>query len=272
MYRPASSYLRHPAPPPDPYSPYSALFQEPPQIELPDDIDDNPPVWRDRGRDDREEEPPRRPRSPVRDAQYLSDEALARQLQLEEHRRAARAAYTSLRYHLPAGAPPVPYPATWRRGGRAQQQPHAGVTEEDAPVPPLGAPPMPIGGLFSFLSRRFSTLHHQQQQQQQQRLNPLAALMFIDRDFNENDYEMLLALDETTPKTKGATPAEIEEHLKRHIVQPGEEENCAVCLEEMAPGDEVRKLNCRHMFHFECISKWLLLNKVCPIDKRSIDE
>jgi hypothetical protein len=246
VYRPASSYLRNPAPGPDPYSPYNALYHEPPQIELPDDIDDNAPSWRD-------EEPPRRPRSPVAPSetpQFSSDEALARQLQLEEHRR-ARAVHLPMRYHPPP--PPAPYHA-WRRGGGGH------MAEEDAPVAPLGGAPM--GGLLGFLARRFNA----------QRVNPLAALMFVDRDFNENDYEMLLALDDTAPKVKGASVAEIDEHLRRHVVQPGEEDKCAVCLEEMTAGEEVRKLTCRHLFHFECVSKWLLINKVCPIDKRAIDE
>ncbi|KAK1363482.1 RING-type domain-containing protein [Heracleum sosnowskyi] len=46
-----------------------------------------------------------------------------------------------------------------------------------------------------------------------------------------------------------------------------ESESCAICLEELARGDEVRVLRrCMHVFHKDCIDEWLPSRSVmCPI-------
>ncbi|PKU68810.1 RING-H2 finger protein ATL3 [Dendrobium catenatum] len=41
---------------------------------------------------------------------------------------------------------------------------------------------------------------------------------------------------------------------------------CAVCLSELAAGEEVRLLpKCRHGFHLECIDMWFQSHSTCPI-------
>ncbi|KAJ1394143.1 Zinc finger, RING-type [Sesbania bispinosa] len=36
-----------------------------------------------------------------------------------------------------------------------------------------------------------------------------------------------------------------------------EQVECTVCLSEFEEGDKVRKLKCKHMFHRDCLDKWL---------------
>ncbi|KAJ2358005.1 hypothetical protein H4S01_006378, partial [Coemansia sp. RSA 2610] len=51
----------------------------------------------------------------------------------------------------------------------------------------------------------------------------------------------------------------------------GDKPACVVCLEEYVVGQDVRVLHCGHVFHDECISRWLVLSKAkfheCPICK-----
>lgn len=49
-----------------------------------------------------------------------------------------------------------------------------------------------------------------------------------------------------------------------------EEEKCAVCLGEYEVGEDVKILPCTHMFHSECIDRWLKVNRTCPFCKQSI--
>mmetsp|Transcript_9523 Transcript_9523/g.17182 ORF Transcript_9523/g.17182 Transcript_9523/m.17182 type:complete len:202 (+) Transcript_9523:135-740(+) len=43
------------------------------------------------------------------------------------------------------------------------------------------------------------------------------------------------------------------------------EDSCAVCLDEFEPEIEVRLLPCHHLYHSECITKWLHRHRTCPL-------
>lgn len=49
-----------------------------------------------------------------------------------------------------------------------------------------------------------------------------------------------------------------------------EVDKCAICLGEYEDGEEVKRLPCGHLFHGECVDRWLKVNKVCPVCKQSI--
>ncbi|KAF4360954.1 hypothetical protein F8388_016763 [Cannabis sativa] len=42
-------------------------------------------------------------------------------------------------------------------------------------------------------------------------------------------------------------------------------ERCVICQMRYKRGDKQMKLPCKHLYHSECISKWLSINKVCPV-------
>ena len=44
---------------------------------------------------------------------------------------------------------------------------------------------------------------------------------------------------------------------------------CSVCWEDFVLSEEVRKLNCDHIFHEKCIFPWLELHGTCPICRKS---
>lgn len=94
-------------------------------------------------------------------------------------------------------------------------------------------------------------------------------LLDSDREFNENDYEMLLALDENNHQHLGASVAQIG-NLPESVVQNDCSEACSICLETPAIGDTIRHLPCLHKFHKDCIDPWLRRKRSCPICKSDI--
>lgn len=105
-----------------------------------------------------------------------------------------------------------------------------------------------------------------------------ARLAYSERDFDESDYEALLALDDAVkpPSHRRATKKDIKRCSKTVTVggtgknskPPEKLETCAICLEDPQQGDTVRVLQCGHSFHRECIDRWLNKeNKACPVCK-----
>ncbi|KAI5650034.1 hypothetical protein M9H77_36039 [Catharanthus roseus] len=65
----------------------------------------------------------------------------------------------------------------------------------------------------------------------------------------ENDYEMLLALDENNHQHSGATDSQINGLPQSTVQNVNVVEDCAICLETPTTGDIIRHLPCLHKFH-----------------------
>ncbi|KAK6781172.1 hypothetical protein RDI58_023356 [Solanum bulbocastanum] len=95
-------------------------------------------------------------------------------------------------------------------------------------------------------------------------------LLQMQRDFNENDYEMLLALDENNHQHGGSSSRQINNLPQATVQNESLQEPCAVCLETPTIGDVIRHLPCLHKFHKDCIDPWLSRKTSCPVCKCSI--
>ncbi|KAL2896982.1 hypothetical protein RDABS01_038766 [Bienertia sinuspersici] len=43
------------------------------------------------------------------------------------------------------------------------------------------------------------------------------------------------------------------------------EPTCSICKEDFVVNEEIRKLGCNHLYHFDCITPWLQINNTCPV-------
>ena len=49
------------------------------------------------------------------------------------------------------------------------------------------------------------------------------------------------------------------------------DDSCSICLEDFKTGDNIKKLNCTHIFHTECLEPWLNdNNRNCPMCRTDI--
>lgn len=111
---------------------------------------------------------------------------------------------------------------------------------------------------------------------------PSIPLLFRNSVFlrnNEHVVEELLRMEEqlnglNNPTNIGATQEHINcrtlsyKYVKAKI---SIEEKCTICLCEYDQYDNVRRLPCMHLFHIECVDKWLTQSKRCPICRIDID-
>mmetsp|Transcript_13455 Transcript_13455/g.20379 ORF Transcript_13455/g.20379 Transcript_13455/m.20379 type:complete len:429 (-) Transcript_13455:2442-3728(-) len=114
------------------------------------------------------------------------------------------------------------------------------------------------------LFRQLYTLHNNNAH-----TGELFRLSMMNRDFNENDYNLLSSLDRFQAHT-GATPTQIRQLPTMRVESEEQKENihddqCVICYEKYQIGDSLTTLPCFHQFHKTCVSKWLGMKSQCPI-------
>ncbi|KAF5195220.1 hypothetical protein FRX31_015195 [Thalictrum thalictroides] len=125
-----------------------------------------------------------------------------------------------------------------RRTGRLRQDRRQQITTtQTATVPMFQAPPGTSLGLIAM--RRTGRLRQDTRQQ-------------------------------TAATTQTATTTKMTKKKKETLLGPirilvlKSEDVCAICLNDMKEGDEVRTLGCDHAYHNKCISKWVKVQANCP--------
>ncbi|KAI3954907.1 hypothetical protein MKW92_029071 [Papaver armeniacum] len=89
-------------------------------------------------------------------------------------------------------------------------------------------------------------------------------------------YEELTELGDRIGKVERGLPKEfISSHLRTRVHtttgdSTGEEETeiCTVCQDGYENKDKIATLDCKHEYHEDCITQWLLQKNVCPVCKR----
>ena len=77
--------------------------------------------------------------------------------------------------------------------------------------------------------------------------------------FNDKKKQLILDLNEFQYK-----------HIKKY--SKIKEKKCSICLVKYKKSDLIKELPCNHIFHKNCILKWIEKSNVCPICKYDITE
>ncbi|EOX96697.1 hypothetical protein QUC31_005705 [Theobroma cacao] len=83
-------------------------------------------------------------------------------------------------------------------------------------------------------------------------------------------YEELLDLGETIGSQSRGLSQELIDLLPTSKCKFGsffstKRERCVICQMRYKRGEQQMKLPCKHVYHSQCITKWLSINKICPV-------
>ena len=105
-------------------------------------------------------------------------------------------------------------------------------------------------------------------------MNPRRNISFI--DFQNNLFgDIFSTFFENIGNRDNPTDEEIINELPETTIEDvskldQEKKNCIICLENFKNGDKAIILPCIHIFHNECIKKWLKTQDSCPICKHKL--
>ncbi|OMO61498.1 Zinc finger, RING-type [Corchorus capsularis] len=71
------------------------------------------------------------------------------------------------------------------------------------------------------------------------------------------------------PKPVPATKESIQA-LNKWLLEADTDEDCIICMEQLCSGTEVTQMPCLHLFHGDCIQKWLNTSHICPLCRHSM--
>ena len=74
--------------------------------------------------------------------------------------------------------------------------------------------------------------------------------------------------DESTPS--GFEGGIVAGGTEKERVISGEDAVCCICIANYENEDELRELACSHLFHKDCVDKWLKINALCPLCKSEV--
>ncbi|XP_076896368.1 putative E3 ubiquitin-protein ligase HIP1 [Bidens hawaiensis] len=90
-------------------------------------------------------------------------------------------------------------------------------------------------------------------------------------DIDDMGYEELLALEESMGYVSSGLSEDGMAKCLREKVYYSMDQNhdtCPICLEEYKNGEEIGRMEkCGHEYYVDCIKKWVVMKKVCPVCK-----
>jgi hypothetical protein len=194
-------------------------------------------------------------------APTLSDAEIAAHLQAEEDQRQRRQrSRPAVRPQRPTPNQPevIPFPFGPRP---AQPPPPPQQPQRPSSARDNNRPTNDIVSLF----QHFASLTRSSPGSHRRGAQSLASTT---EDFGPDDYDNLLELDKSVPN-KPLTADEINrlpiEKFRRRPNQPDEDNKCNICWDEFEQNQSLRRLQCLHLYHKDCIDPCLKTSNRCPI-------
>ncbi|KAG4398478.1 hypothetical protein GLYMA_08G049400v4 [Glycine max] len=97
-------------------------------------------------------------------------------------------------------------------------------------------------------------------------------------DVDNMSYEQLLELGERIGHVNtGLKEDEMGRNIRKTRLQFWDDtskhqvdKECSICQEEYEAGNELGRLNCEHIYHFQCIKQWAAQKNFCPVCKQQV--
>ncbi|GMY33285.1 E3 ubiquitin-protein ligase MPSR1-like [Fagus crenata] len=97
------------------------------------------------------------------------------------------------------------------------------------------------------------------------RSQPMIRRPNVEIDHDDSALNTVLRQSNTIPATQSSIQALHKFTLQQHSV-----EECIICMEEFLVGSVLIRMPCSHVFHGDCIVKWLETSHLCPLCRHSM--
>jgi len=77
------------------------------------------------------------------------------------------------------------------------------------------------------------------------------------------------SMEESRPPTQIAKDEEIKSLETKIYEAKDDKESCVICLNDLQGGDLTTRTSCKHLFHNECLTRWLKTNISCPMCRKN---
>ncbi|KAH0451995.1 hypothetical protein IEQ34_019294 [Dendrobium chrysotoxum] len=101
-------------------------------------------------------------------------------------------------------------------------------------------------------------------------LKILEVNIIMDISLEEEDY-VFMELDDVELLRERRMNSLQKNVYKNLAMAEKDNENCAICLQEMRVGEEVACTPCIHRFHHICVGRWFEISDLCPLCRFKID-
>ncbi|KAI9160719.1 hypothetical protein LWI28_010948 [Acer negundo] len=132
----------------------------------------------------------------------------------------------------------------------------------------IGLPPESIQGLVSDHVFRYGWRMERDPMNLDYKVLTMAINITVVTPYDDHRQEIDQAISESTSSAMTRfTPASKDaiQRLEKMRFVHDDQCKCMICLEEFSIGVETMRMPCGHLYHGECIVKWLETSHMCPL-------